>query len=107
MEKAFHQQKAEDRKRDPPDLAQDGINLGHQQGRLIGGGSWKLQIVGCDHAFFQDHSSDVVDEHGNKGNPFQCPGGKEGRQQGGTGRAGVDRFHRRAPFISFAKAFSL
>ena len=66
MEETFYQQKTENRKSQPSDPSEYLIDLRTEKTGRIRKGSGKLPIIGIDHPMFQDHSSDMVDEHKNK-----------------------------------------
>ncbi len=66
MEETFYQQKTENRKGQPPGPSEYLIDLRREKTGRIRKGSRKLLIIGMDHAVFQDHSSDMIDEHKDK-----------------------------------------
>ena len=66
MKKAFHQQKTENRKGQPPDPPEYLIDLRAEKTGRIGKGGGKLLIIGIDHPMLQDHSSDMINEHEDK-----------------------------------------
>ena len=66
MKKTFYQQKTENGKGQPPDPSEYLIDLGTEETGRIRKGSRKLLVIGMDHAVFQDHSSDMIDEHKDK-----------------------------------------
>ena len=104
MEKSFHQQKTEDRKGQPSDPPEYLIDLRTEKAGRIGKSGRQLLVIGTDHSLFQDHRSNVIDEHNDKSRQFQSTAGKHWREKAFSPVNGFIRKHR-DPFRSFPYKF--